>query len=226
MAFGQLRRIAFIMTKPLKEKNRVLKTVANIISVLLHPMFMPIYCTLLWHHFSPQDFVNFPAKKLSGLWGMMLINTLLFPAVLVLLLKGLGFIKSILMKETKERMIPLIGIMIFYFWPYLVAKNLEAPEAARILLLGNFWAVIVVFVATLFTKISMHSSGIGTAIGFVFVLSLLHNDLLITPLALCLFAAISIVWARHYLAAHSKLELALGLISGIVAQFAAYLYLQ
>lgn len=213
------------MSDKIVEQNKGIKFLANLISVLLHPVFMPLISCMIFYYALPQSFEGIKPKVLTGWLGMMFINTIMFPLILMLLLKGLGFIKSIYLRDVKERVIPLIGTMVFYFWPYLVAKNVAAPEAARILLLGNFWGIVVVFVCTIFFKISMHSAGVGSLLGFVIVLMILSKTLLLYPLLAAIIMALLILWARRAAGAHSDKELILGLAVGIAAQAAAYLYL-
>jgi hypothetical protein len=213
------------MTEKTREYNKGLRFLANTLSVLLHPVFMPLMSCLLLYYALPQSFVGIKPKVLTGWLGMMLINTIMFPIILMLLLKGLGFIKSIYLRDVKERVIPLIGTMVFYFWPYLVAKNVAAPEAARILLLGNFWGIVVVFVCTIFFKISLHSAGIGSLLGFVGILMIMSKSILLYPLIVALIMTGLILWARSSTGAHSNKELMLGLAVGFAAQWAAYLYL-
>ena len=186
---------------------------------------MPLVCCLLLYRIMPEAFAKTEPKILSGWLGMILINTILFPVILLLLLKGLGFISSIYLHNVKERVIPLIGVMVFYFWPYLVAKNVHAPFPARVLLLGNFWGITVVFLITIFMKISMHTSGIGSLLGFVFVLMLSTHSFLPLPLAAALVAALLVGWARYQAGAHNKSELIIGYAMGIFAQLGAYIYL-
>jgi hypothetical protein len=213
------------MEEKIPKPNKPLKWIANSISVLLHPVFMPLISCILLYYTIPESFVGVKPKVLNGWLGMILINTILFPLLLMLLLKGLGFIKSIYLRDVKERVIPLIGIMVFYFWPYLVSKNVAAPEAARVLLLGNFWGIVLVFIITIFFKISMHTSGLGSLLGFVLVMMLLSGSLLLWPLIISLGLATLIAWARYTIGAHSQKELLLGFAVGIVAQLSAYLYL-
>jgi hypothetical protein len=213
------------MTETTHSPNKVLQIIAKFISVILHPVFMPLISCLFLYYLMPQSFTGIKPKVLSGWLGMIIINTIIFPIIMILLLKGLGFIKSIYLRDVKERVIPLIGTMVFYFWPYLVAKNVAAPEAARMLLLGNFWGIVVVFIITIFFKISMHSSGVGSLLGFILVLMILSKSFFVLPLLLVLLMAILICWARFYTASHTMRQLSLGLIVGIITQFAAYLYL-
>lgn len=213
------------MTDTTHSPNKAFQILAQFFSVILHPVFMPLISCFFLYYLLPQSFAAIKPKVLSGWLGMMVINTIIFPIIMILLLKGLGFIKSIYLKDVKERVIPLIGTMVFYFWPYLVAKNVAAPEAAKMLLLGNFWGIVVVFIITIFFKISMHSSGIGSLLGFVLVLMIVSKSFFAIPLLIILLMTALIFWARHTVAAHSMRELWLGLVVGVVAQFGAYLYL-
>jgi hypothetical protein len=205
--------------------SQAIQAIATSISVLFHPVFMPLLGCLLLYTSMPELFVAVKPKLLSGWLGMIVINTIMFPLILMLLLKGLGFIKSIYLKDVKERVIPLIGIMVFYFWPYLVAKNVHGPTLAQIFLLGNFWGIVVVFMMTIFFKISMHTSALGSLLGLLMVMTLYAQSFFIAPSLLLLGATLLVVWARKALAAHSNKELYLGCIFGIIAQLAAYWYL-
>jgi hypothetical protein len=198
---------------------------ARILSVLLHPVFMPLVSCLMLYYLWPAAFAKNTSKELAGWLGMIIINTILFPVIFMLLLKGLGFISSIYLRNVKERVIPLIGTMVFYFWPYLVGKNVHAPLAANVLLLGNFWGITLVFLITIFMKVSMHTAGIGSVLGFVFVLMLLMHSFLAIPLAIVLAAAALTGWARYRAGAHQPAELWLGFAVGIACQLGAYLYL-
>lgn len=215
-----------IMTeKNTAARSKGLTLIANIVSVLLHPVFMPLLGFALIYYALPTAFENTKPKIFAGWLGMVVINTIVFPLILMLLLKGLGFIKSILLKDVKERVIPLIGTMVFYFWAYLVMKNVNAPDAARILFLGNFWGIVVVFIATIMLKVSMHTAGVGSLLGLLIVLLLMNGSFLITPFLLVLIAVFAISWARYYLQAHTAKELILGLSIGVATQLAAYVYL-
>lgn len=205
--------------------NPLMRVIANLISVFLHPIFMPLIGCLMLYTAMPELFAGTKPKLLTGWLGMIVINTIMFPLILMLLLKGLGFIKSIYLKDVKERVIPLIGIMVFYFWPYLVAKNVHGPLLAQIFLLGNFWGIVVVFMMTIFFKISMHTSAMGSLLGLLCVMMLSTQSFFVLPLVLLLAAALLVVWARKSLAAHNNKELFLGCVVGILAQLAAYWYL-
>lgn len=231
------------MKENIGTSNKGVRFIANGISVLLHPVFMPVICCILLYYAMPESFAAIKPKVLSGWLGMIVINTVMFPVLLMLLLRGLGFIKSLYLKDVKERVIPLIGIMVFYFWAYWVVKNVgvpikaetafikdaisgpTVPLIAHVLFLGNFWGVIVVFLITIFYKISMHTAGVGAMLGFVAVMMIMSNSFLLIPLIIAILAAIVIGWARYSLGAHEPKQLWMGYAVGIAAQIGAYLYI-
>jgi nitrate reductase NapE component len=201
------------------------KILAQIISVFTHPVFMPIIgCWMLYTNM-PHLFESIEKRIFNGWIMMMIINTILFPTLTVLLLKGLGFVKSIQLKEPRERIIPLIGTMIFYFWPYLVAKNVGVPDAGRMLLLGNFWGIIVVFIATIFFKISWHTTGVGSLLGLAITLSIIIGSPLWLWMVSILALGLIVALARKSLNAHNNIELILGAIVGIITQIGAYFFI-
>lgn len=208
--------------------NSFLKILAQIVSVVLHPIFIPLIASLIWYHYYPQDFTAINNQKKIDWLLTLFINTIFFPLLFVLLLKGLGFIKSILMKEPKERIIPLIGVMIFYFWVYFaLSKDTALPIIAKSFLLGNYWSIIALFVITIFIKISMHTSGIGALLGMatLFIFTKTNNiDVNFIFVILCITALV--FWARYKLKAHSNIELIIGLGLGILTQLGAYWYLK
>jgi len=243
MAVSQLRRITMAQTIAAGDHKQSLP--AKIISFVLHPVFLPVISFLLLYHTGPENFVTKNPRVLTQWFGMIVINTILFPLVLILLLKGLGFIKSIYMNEQRDRVIPLIGIMVFYFWAYLVAKNGALVTKAyhmgffwtdlvnlklnlllgRAYLLGFFWGIIVIFLISIFFKISMHTSGAGSFLAVVLILMIATKSLLLLPLLAALAAGALVIWARYALQAHTRAELWSGYILGFVVQMAAYLYI-
>ena len=204
----------------------VLRIMATIVSYVFHPAFMPVIMTLVLYRLAPASFAGVTQKNIGIILLRVAYLTAFFPLLTVVLLKGLGFISSFQMKDPKERIIPLIGTMIFYFWAYRVFKNIDSPFILRVMLLGCFWGVISVFMINIFFKISMHTSAAGSMIGILMILLFLSPVNLVLPFFLALLVAGLIGTARMILSAHRSGELWLGYITGILVQVAAYLYLK
>lgn len=207
---------------PHQDKKNVF---ATIISYVFHPVFMPLMMTLVIYYFFKPEFVTL--NNVTPFWlGMIFINTVLFPLLVVFLLKGLKFISSIKLEEPRDRIIPLIGTMIFYFWAYQVLKNFDALFLLRVLYLGCFYGIIGVFIINIFFKISMHTAAAGGAVGIMLLAVIFSQQSLIIPLIIVLAIAGLIGSARLKLGSHIPLEIWLGYFVGIVSQLAAYLFLK
>jgi hypothetical protein len=75
--------------------NSIVHTIAKLISVLFHPLFVPIYFVWFLLFIHPLAFIGFSAMQKFQTLVIVGINLTIFPLVSVLLLKALGFIDSI-----------------------------------------------------------------------------------------------------------------------------------
>jgi hypothetical protein len=173
------------------------------------------------------------------LWFLSIaITAVFFPLFTILILKPLGFIESYHMRTAKERTIPLMGIMIFYFWVSHVFNSMGIPTVLnphpgpvppliyKILLLGNFWGIILLFVINIFTKISMHTAAAGGMIGIIIVMMIISPANMTIPLLVAIILAGIIGTARMIVGAHQRGDVWLGYIIGILVQLGAYVYMK
>ncbi len=212
--------------------TRLARTLSLFVSYLFHPVFMPVVLMLLLYKLAPVHFAGMPqgnAFQKGSFFNLLVIVgvcTVLFPLITILLMKALGFVKDIEMHDTKDRIMPLMGIMIFYFWAYHVLANLPGtPLILKVLLLGSFWNIIVVFIINIFFKISMHAVAAGGTVGLVAALLLMNPINMLPVFYLFLFLAAIIGTSRLILGAHSGKEVWLGYAVGAVTMFSAYLYI-
>jgi len=208
-----------------KQKQTVLRVLAAIASYVFHPVFMPTVMAIALYKLAPANFAGVDNANFTKMLLPITINTLFFPLLATLLIKATGFIESIHMHNTRDRIIPLLASMIFYFWAYNVFKNIHAPLLLRVLLLGSFWGVIVVFMINIFVKISMHTAAAGSMLGILMVLMFISPVNMVLPFFIALIIAGIIGTARMALGAHTSAEIWLGYIVGILVQLGAYWYL-
>ena len=145
--------------------------------------------------------------------------------LVVVLLKALGFVNSILLRNQKERIIPLLATMMCYWWVSHVFKNIEAPVNMQILMRGAYWSIIVLFVCSIFFKISMHTMAAGGMLGMLIVLTIMSPVQMTIPLFLGILIAGISGTARLLLGAHTQFEIWTGYILGILTMLAAYWYI-
>ena len=118
------------------------------LSVFLPTYFLIFFTRCLSHYMSlyflayihPGYFVGFSNSGKTRLMLLVGFNAVAFPLITVLLLKGLGFIQSVFLHTQRDRIIPYITSMTFYFWTQYVLR--EQPAVPRILVAFMFGVFI------------------------------------------------------------------------------------
>jgi len=193
---------------------------AHLFSYVFHPLFIPLYATYYLAFMHPGYFNGISEN--NKIWVLLRVaNTMVFfPAVLVLLLKGVGFIDSIFLKTQKERIIPYIGSGIFFFWMYLVFRNQsEIPSILTAFVFSVFISSSVALIANIFFKISMHAMGVGGLAGLMLVIFFTKTSSPITmPLVITILITGIVCTSRLIVSNHTQKDVYLGVLYGILCQ--------
>jgi len=213
--------------------QRTLRALSTLVSFVFHPVFMPVVMVLLLFRLAPINFaglqVGHPlmAGSLANLLFIVAMLTVFFPLLAIGLMKALGLIRTIEMHESKDRILPLMAMMIFYFWAQHVMGNMTPapPLVMRLLLLGSFWGIATLFFVSIFFKISMHAAAAGGMVGLFATLLFINPIDMTVPLFIALLLAGLIGTARLILRAHKPAEVWTGYLLGAAVQVAAYFYL-
>jgi hypothetical protein len=199
------------------------------VSILFHPLFVPLYITLYAVYVHPQIYVGRNMYDRFALCRIVTVNTLIFPLVTVLIMKGLGFIKTIYLKTGRERMVVLIATMLFYFWMHYIITHTLAlsqqspqPNIMAQYFLGVFLSIPSAFMATNFLRISLHAIAWGNAVAFFVFIGIQYTYFIGIELAIITLLAGLVGTARLQLKDHTHKELYVGFIVGALCQVAAY----
>ncbi|MBD0287226.1 MAG: hypothetical protein ICV79_17635 [Flavisolibacter sp.] len=200
----------------------VLRLAARVVSVIFHPLFIPVYIS--W--FIIYTYPLFPA--LNG-WekNVLLLRFFVmysvFPLVTVLLARGLGFIRSIYLKTQKDRIIPYVACGVYYFWMwYVLHHQSQLPKEVVMLALAIFIASSAGLFINSYIKISMHSIAAGVMVAFIMTLALLSDAPFGVYISVALFIAGLVSTARLITDDHHPIEIYAGLAIGVVAEVVAY----
>ena len=208
---------------PQQKQHIILRFFAHLFSVVFHPLFIPFYVVSFLVNFHPSYFSGLGFYTKFELLRSTAVNTILFPAFALLVMKGLGFVKSVLLHTQQDRIGPYLANMIFYFWMARVFFNFK-PELTPVLasfMTGVFLTTAVALIANIFSKISMHAIGCGGMLG-IFIIIMKSNSMLMTwPLSLALLITGLVCTSRLIVSDHTQKDIYLGLIIGLVCQFAA-----
>jgi hypothetical protein len=194
------------------------KIIAKIISILFHPLLIPSQGTaLLLYLFNLLD--NPEAPRLMG---VVVFNSFVMPAIAIAVMKGIGFINSFEMHDSRERIIPFIATMVFYIWTFLGVKStFSLGSQFNVFIMGAVISLMVAFFTNLFHKLSIHMTGMGGLL-MALILSSMSSVRPILPFIILVILLSGVVGsARLYLKAHTRKELFTGLLVGVFGQMAA-----
>jgi hypothetical protein len=201
----------------------VVSILAQVFSVVFHPLFIPFYVIGFLINYHPSYFSGFSFYAKFEIMRSVFVNTILFPAFALLVMKGLGFVRSVFLHTQQDRIGPYLANMIFYFWMARVFFNYK-PEITPILasfMTGVFLTTAIALIANIFYKISMHAIGCGGMLG-IFIIIMNSNTMLMTwPLSIALLITGLACTSRLLVSKHTPAEIYLGLAVGLVCQFAA-----
>ncbi len=200
-----------------------LRVIAKIISFVFHPLFIPVY--LIWFYVKSQPYL-FSSFSPQERWFLILrfaVMYTMFPLFTILLLKALGFVKSIYLKTQQDRIIPYIICMVYYWWMWYVLHNQhEFPNQIVMLALAIFLVSIAGLMANIIMKVSMHSMAAGTGITFIMLIALSQDINYTVYVSFALLITGIICTARLIASDHTPREVYTGLAIGVISQIVAY----
>ena len=207
-------------SQPIFSKNLVVAS--NFFSILFHPLFLGVLMAVYLIYFHPLYFLGFSEKSKMLKLLTVINNNVFFPLIVVALLKALGFSKSVQLKEQKERIVPYIASITFFFWTYYVFRS--QPETPRMLVnmcRAMFFASSAALILNNYYKISMHGIGVGGLIGLM-ALTLVDGTLYSgIPFMVAIFVAGLVVTARKIVSDHQWFDIITGFLLGFLCQFVA-----
>lgn len=208
-----------------KSQPLIVKYIAHLLSYVFHPLFIPTYFFLYLMQVLPFEFVGITDWQLKMRLFSVAWLTAFFPAFAVFLLWRLKLSDSIFLRTQKERIIPYVITMFFYWWMYYLSRNFtDQPIALKFFYLGIFVASAIGMTVNNFMKVSLHAMGIAGITTSILLVSVFYpvTNALWVPLAILLTALV--ISARLVVSDHSKKELIVGLFIGVFTQLAAYLW--
>ncbi|WP_207491747.1 hypothetical protein [Aridibaculum aurantiacum] len=203
-----------------------LKALAKVLSYLFHPLFIPTYLAayIIFQH--PYAFAVFDEKQKILRLVSVFIITAFFPGITVFLLWRLKFADSIFLRTQKERIIPYVSSIIYFFWAFYVTKNLAGtPPAMVFLFLGIFLSTSAALMANNYFKISMHALGVGGAAAFMILLSIATRQPIGMAITVTTLVAGLVCSARLIVSDHHPAEVYWGIIIGGLSQLVAYWFI-
>ena len=218
---NQLKEVSIPETPPQPAWIRVL---ATIISYIFHPLFIPVYLAYFIMEVRSYEFAGLDDWNRTLKLLLIVISCTFVPLFAVLLLRSLRFIDSIFLKTQKDRIIPYIICMTFYFsvW-YYFKKNHEIKDLVS-MSMGIFNASVFGFLVNIFMKVSMHAIGMGVMCTLVALLGFTDTVSYSFYLAAAILIAGVVCTSRLIVSDHRPKEIYLGFVIGVFSQLAAHYF--
>ena len=218
-----------------------MKQAATFLSIAFHPLFIVTYMSLVLLWTNPFSFGYRHVAEANTLLIIIVMTTVTLPGIAVVMMKMLGWIKTLNMDSRHERIGPYIVSGIMYLTLYLHLNRADTfPVSIKVAVLGSLIGLWTCFFINNFYKISAHAAGMGGLVGIVALTKLTfgydqaqigipgHVNVFI-PLDFILYATIFIAGlvcsSRMILRTHDLKEIYFGFTAGLLSVAIAFFIL-
>jgi len=194
----------------------------QLISILLHPMFMPLLAVHLTLLVLPSLAFTL-SQNLLLIYGILVFSTMILPLVSIFWLMRKGKVSSLEMSNHKERSLPLFKTVIWMSFGYYLLQNLLFyTPILKAELLGAIIIILIAAIVSKYWKISLHLLGIGGVVGVFIALQIIHGDFLYLLLFFILLSGLLGV-ARIKQKAHNYAQVYAGFLVGLSVELTTLL---
>ncbi len=205
--------------------SKPIRLSAQLISYLFHPLFVPTFFMLYLIKVLPYEFAGITEWQLKLRVFSVFWLTAFFPAFAVFLLWRLKFSESIFLRTQKERVIPYVITMFFYWWMYYLSRNFtDQPLALKFFYFGIFIASSLGLIVNNFIKVSLHAMGVSGLLMAVLLVNLHYPISNVLWVGVAILLSSIVVSARMIVSDHTKQELIIGFVIGLLTQVMAYFW--
>lgn len=186
---------------------------AKIISIIFHPLFMPIYgMIIIFSAPTLFGYLPFAVKKL--LFLIVLINNVLLPLSLLPFFRYRNIISSWTVESRKERILPLLITTLLYSSTSFIIMKFPIPIFLKSFIFAVFFISLTVTIINFWWKISIHSAGAGALAALVLILSLKMYSPLMWYMIAAVIAAGLVLSSRIKLDSHNPQQVWAGFLTG------------
>lgn len=200
---------------------------SKIISIALHPIFVPSYtlCLTLYFFQSETKYIIDISEK-THYFLFLVVFTIILPVISMLLLLKNKKISSLELYDKSERGVPILLTLFYMLICFYSLKNLLTENVANNIVLAEvLGASITMFAALLisvFWKISLHMMAGGGCLGVVSLLTVnsdISDDKMCVLLAVVVFLNMVLAYCRVLEKAHNKKQILIGFLIGFIILF-------
>lgn len=187
---------------------------ANLLSILLHPLWMPTATIVLCFAIDPFMSYGFTKELLMMVFGMVFVMTAVFPLTSALLMRRSGMVSDLTMPLRHERVPAYLVTLMYYGMCYFLLRRTTDHPVTLGIFMGALVGLLLVLLITLKWKISAHMAGIGGLIGAVLAVIALDDREAPLLLVLLFLLAGALGTARLVVSDHTPAQVYAGALLG------------
>lgn len=199
--------------KPISERPAG-ELLSRTVSYIFHPFLMPVWLLLMLFGTGILP-MYLPRVMKNYILTVVIVDTLIVPALAVCLMKMLGLIRDYSLSTRHDRMLPMLAVALCYGVCAWMLGSAPMLFLLRRMMLAALLCIVFAFAVNLRWQISLHMTAMGAAVGMV---------------SLLLYAGYNVVWifcggmlcagmlasARLYLGKHDPAQVAAGFAGGFI----------
>lgn len=189
--------------------------VARTLSVVLHPMLMPVY--ILFFIFSGDSmFAMIPQSSKLYCYLITIFSLLLMPLASLPFFKHFHLIRSYDLNDKQDRVYPILIAVAFAFLGFWLLGRVAYTNIVQQLYLVLIILLSTFSVITIRWKMSMHMTAMGGVCGFLLIFGMKYPGDVRSSLILMLILAGLLAASRLYLKKHNPMQIYLGFLFGLL----------
>ena len=187
---------------------------SKFISIILHPIFMPILALYLSLKQIPSIGVAITNYQ-NYIYLVLIFSTVILPLISIFFLIKSGKVSSLEMSNHKERSVPLFRTALWMGLGYYILENiLVFSPIIKAELIGAISIILIASIISKYWKISLHLLGIGGLVGVLIALEIIYGNLQHLIIIFILLSG-ALAMARIKEKAHNYPQVYIGFLGGL-----------
>ena len=201
-----------------------LKRAAEILSVVFHPIIIPLYgLILIYSSDTLHSFLPVQIKRV--IFILVMANNVLMPMALATVLYARGAIRTFNARDRNERVLLLTFSLFMYSLTAILLIRMHVPGLFRAFFISIAIVTFITLLVTVFYRISLHASGIGGLMTLVIFMAFIYHSSMVWQSVTVLVLGGAVMSSRIYLEDHSPSEVWTGLLAGVAIMGASLFFL-
>ncbi len=200
--------------------NKIIRSGAQLMSLIFHPVFVPLYTVWLYFYLSPRFFL--PANRYFLIIYLSIVG-ILIPLLFFSVVLWTKAFSGYRLAHPEERLI--FSVIMTVVYAVIFQKIYKYHQFVELFpfFIGIILSVLGLAVYNYFkSKPSIHATAISGALTFFVIWSYYSQVNILNYLSLMIVVAALVMASRVYLGAHSLKDIARGIFIGVLMQLVGF----